>query len=262
MSDDQSPETTQVATESIDLLMQQLAPEYRQLVEEFQRQNNFYADFVSKAQTGSDQPGLQGFWNFPSSAGFETDHPGQQNPWLDTLFQLSGSTDTLGARLFLQFSADVNVYYEKIFAEIQAFQKAANALSQQQRQLAEQAQKIFQERIQDIDPKDSEQLCRAWLQSGEAAYKSLSNQDEFTDNQSALFNSVSKLKSLQGQLAGKFSAVFGFPQQDEIDDLQRGLHELRLAFAEYRETATQKIAALEQKLKQTGVRKRSVKSSS
>lgn len=233
-------------------LLNQLPPEWQQLAKEFQRQNQFYQQFLDQAQSSDDLSGqVENFWTMPSSMGFLNPQlQKQQDPWFQSLFEFSKSADTLGVDVFQEFSREVQSFSESIRHEIMNFQQAVRAMSQLQQDMGEKAQGLFLVRLATIDRNDPEQLCRAWLQAGEEAFQGISQGDEFTRHQSALMNSVSHLKRLQSDMANRFSATFGLPNQHELSELRKGLHDLRMTFAEYRDQSEDQILTLTKQLQQ------------
>ena len=118
-------------------------------------------------------------------------------------------------------------------------------MNQLHNELSELAFDIFQGLQKNSDAeKNEEQLCKHWLQAGEEAFKQISQTDEYIQAQHALFESLSQLKNLQEELSNRFSNLLGLPSQQSMDDLQKGLHQLRNEFAEYREHAEAKIHGL------------------
>ncbi|MDX2426211.1 MAG: poly(R)-hydroxyalkanoic acid synthase subunit PhaE, partial [Cycloclasticus sp.] len=79
---------------------------------------------------------------------------------------------------------------------------------------------------------------------GEKAFKQISQTDDYIQTQLALFDSLSQLKTLQEDTANQLSNMLRLPSQQAIDDLQKGLHQLRTEFAEYRERSEAEIHEL------------------
>lgn len=231
-----------------------LPQEWQQLAKEFKQQSEFFDRFVTQYH---DSEHIKSFWNMPSSMGFSDPKKlKEQNPWFQTLFELSQSADQLGLNFFESFSAEIQTFTTSIQQEIVTFQKAAQGLTALQQDMANRAFELFESKLTSIDREDTEQLCRAWLQAGETAYQELSEREEFSHLQSELMNSVSKLKQIQSNMANRFSVTFGLPTHLEISELQQGLHDLRMAFAEHRMETTKQIRALQAQLDKPAARKK------
>lgn len=232
-------------------LLEQMPAELRVLAEEFNRQNQFFADLLKRTQTSDSIESRADLWRIPSGPGLTSIATGGSgNPWFSTLFEWSKSPDALSMDVFESFAREVTEFSTKVREQIQQFQESADALSTIQKRMSDQAQKNFLELVRDLDPKDSESICQAWLKAGERAFQTTSADSGLSEEQSKLMNAVSQLKKLQSDISARFAQTFGLPQQQEMTDLQKGLHKLRMAFAEYRDESTQVIADLQTQIKQ------------
>ena len=115
-------------------------------------------------------------------------------------------------------------------------------------QLSEQAKSRF-EALQNVSNTPSEdELCNMWLQAGEETFKKHSQSDEYIKTQQALFGSLSQLRHTQQQLSHQFTTLLGLPSSESLSDVQKGLHQLRMEFAEYKEQTNVKIEQLKRQL--------------
>tara|TARA_R110002074_G_scaffold228259_2_gene399972 strand:+ start:177644 stop:178408 length:765 start_codon:yes stop_codon:yes gene_type:complete len=237
--------TAESIFEQFDNLIDSNIPvEYKELLKSFKEQGFFYQKFI---QTMNDKDAdLSVFWNLPNTLGFNnTTSSDGQREWFRTFFEFNGESGGFNASLADQFSSVLNRVTQETQDTLIGLQSASAKMNLLHKELGELAFEIFQ----DLQKKsgsetNQDQLCKIWLQAGEKAFKQISQTDDYIQAQHALFDSLSQLKTLQEDTANQLSNVLRLPSQKAIDDLQKGLHQLRTEFAEYRERSEAEIHEL------------------
>lgn len=238
------PESKDTFTQFNDLLSSNMPDEYKALLKNFQEQGTFYQQLIKNVNNDDDN--LASFWNLPNTLGFNSSTD-EQPEWLKSIFTINGlgkNTDETRANPFHAFESAQQVMQNN-FNEMQQTTSKMTALHNELSQLA-------MDRFHDLkgstDNLTTEQLCAFWLQAGEEAFKQISQTDDYIETQQALLTSLSEIKGTQHELSEQVSTLFGLPSQQSLQDLQKGLHQLRLEFAEYKEQTDVVIHKLTNKL--------------
>jgi hypothetical protein len=237
--------TAESIFEQFDNLIDSNIPvEYKELLKSFKEQGFFYQKFI---RTMNDKDAdLSAFWNLPDTLGFNNASSSDgQREWLRPFFEFNGDSGGFNASLADQFSSVLNRVTQETQGALLGLQSASTKMNLLHKELGELAFEIFQDLQKKSGSETNEdQLCKIWLQAGEKAFKQISQTDDYIQTQLALFDSLSQLKTLQEDTANQLSNVLRLPSQQAIDDLLKGLHQLRTEFAEYRERSEAEIHEL------------------
>ena len=211
-----SERKTDSIAEQLDILLNSNMPEeYKAILRNFQQQGLFYTEFIQQNHNNKE---LTPFWNLADTLGFKSFNDSQTS-------EREQTQNTL-----LRALNDVQTSLIKMTAL--------------QTTLSQRAAEIFQSLQKSGTDSSSEQVCQHWLQAGEQAFSELSQGEEYQQAQQRLFESIKQLGRAQQQLYAQCSSYLGLPSQQSISDLQKGLHQLRNDFAEYKEHSEATIKQL------------------
>jgi len=212
------------------LLQSNISGEYKDILQNFQQQGAFYQQLLQNIAGGDD---LSSFWELPNSLGFSTDKQVQPE-WLKSIFNTSHfQNPSIAAQAnsfdpFIEAFPQIKEALETLHVKITDMANFHNELSQ-----------LAMQKFQSLHDKDNnlsnEQHCANWLKAGEDAFAEISQRDDYIQAQNDLMETLGEIKNSQSTLVEKLSNTWGLPSQQSLQDLQKGLHQLRLEFAEYKE---------------------------
>lgn len=223
-----------------------LPDEYKEVLKHFQEQGLFYQQLIQKVN--NNEPDLSEFWNLPNTLGFDTSFTGQPE-WFQSIFNMNdnqGMADISSIQQFIRALSELPIQAQDNISTVQATLSKMNRLNTA---LSESAMKRFQTIKEESPNPSNEQLCTFWLTAGEEAFSEISQTDEYIDTQKELLESLSELKKTQYAFSEQLSNVFGLPSRQSLEDLQKGMHKLRIEFAEYKEQTDTAIAELRQTIR-------------
>lgn len=200
--------------------------EYKAILKSFHEQGRFYKNLIQHV----DKQGTADvkFWDLPSTLGFKASDISQPE-WLASLINLNPfQEDGSISELFENLSEKIQPAVIKLHLNIRVITGLHDELSQR-------ALLTFNELQNQGDEKSSEQLCADWLQAGEEAFNDISQGDNYIQAQHAVLEALSELTSCQQTMAEQLAQALGLPSQQNVQDLQKGLQQLRIEFAEYKE---------------------------
>jgi len=195
------------------LLSSNMPDEYKAILRNFQQQGDFYAKLI---QHIDNKESLESFWDLTSKQGFSSE----------------------------ENFADLTL----IFECIQNLQSALAKITALQLSIGTRAACLFNEKQALADNSSIEKTCVHWLQAGEEAFAEISQGDDYINAQHQLFDAIKQLMQTQQKISEQCLHYLGLPTQQSITDLQKGLHELRTEFAEYKEQTEATIQQLTTRL--------------
>ncbi|PHS72593.1 MAG: hypothetical protein COB22_04465 [Cycloclasticus sp.] len=227
------------------LIESNIPDEYKTLLQNFQEQGFFYNQLLQSIQ-GNDN--LASFWDLPNTLGFSSTTHSKPN-WFQSFFDINGFSTSANTTVAEQYTAAIHQFSQQAPDHIKTFQSALTKMSALHGELSNDALQRFERLRNEADTDSNEQLCQLWLKAGEQAFSYISQTDEYVQTQQSLFNALSELSRTQQALSEQFSTLLGLPSHRSITDLQKGLHELRIEFAAYREQTTADIHQLTSTIK-------------
>jgi len=239
-------ETNDPYTQFIALINDNLPDEYKELLKHFQQQGTFYQQFIQSVN--NNETDLSGFWNLPNALGFGTVSNGQPE-WLQSIFDINNSQTTSDTSLIQQFTQTFSKLPIQAQANISSVQTLLTKMNTLYDALSQSAMKRFQILKDESDNPSSEQLCAYWLTAGEEAFSEISQTSDYIDTQKELLESLNELKNTQHDISEQISNLFGLPSRQSLEDLQKGLHNLRMEFAAYKEQTDVTIDELKQTIR-------------
>ena len=217
--------------------------QYKELLKNVWEQGLFYQQLVQSVN--DNEPDLSKFWDLPNTLGFDA-LSSEQPEWLQSIFDINNIKANADIPLSDQFPHALSDIPLKIQGSFETVQSSLVKMTSLHNELSVLAMERFQTLKGEATELSTEQLCENWLKAGEGAFKEISQTDDYIDTQRTLFESLAELKNTQTVIAEQVSSVLGLPSQQTIEDLQTGLHKLRLEFAEYKENTDAAINKLTQ----------------
>jgi len=218
------------------LIGSNIPEEYKSILQNFQQQNTFYQQLLQNIDSGSD---LSKFWELPDALGFNIDTQGQPE-WLKAIFDINhlqpSSNDP--------FSHIIEEIPLQIKDTVQSLQEKMAAMASLHNELSQLAMHKFQTLNDEGNNLPNEQLCAHWLKAGEEAFAEISQREDYVRTQSEVIEALGQIKNTQSTFVEQLSNTWGLPSQQSIQDLQKGLHQLRIEFAEYKEETSAVIDEL------------------
>jgi len=191
------------------LFSSNMPDEYKTILQNFQQQGDFYSKLI---QHVDNKESLESFWNLANEKSF---CPLENMPDLTLIIEC-----------------------------IKNLQSALIKITSLQVSVGQRAASLFQEKQTLLDEHSIEKVCEHWLQAGEEALTEISQTDEYIHAQHQLFDVIKQLMQAQQHISEKHLSYLGLPTQQPITDLQKGLHQLRTEFAEYKEQTEATIQQL------------------
>ncbi len=217
--------------------------QYKELLKNVWEQGLFYQQLVQSVN--DNEPDLSKFWDLPNTLGFDA-LSSEQPEWLQSIFDINNIKANADIPLSDQFPHALSDIPLKIQGSFETVQSSLVKMTSLHNELSVLAMERFQTLKGEATELSTEQLCDNWLKAGEGAFKEISQTDDYIDTQRTLFESLAELKNTQTVIAEQVSGVLGLPSQQTVEDLQTGLHKLRLEFAEYKENTDAAINKLTQ----------------
>ena len=217
--------------------------QYKELLKNVWEQGLFYQQLVQSVN--DNEPDLSKFWDLPNTLGFDA-LSSEQPEWLQSIFDINNIKANADIPLSDQFAHALSDIPLKIQGSFETVQSSLVKMTSLHNELSVLAMERFQTLKGEATELSTEQLCDNWLKAGEGAFKEISQTDDYIDTQRTLFESLAELKNTQTVIAEQVSGVLGLPSQQTVEDLQTGLHKLRLEFAEYKENTDAAINKLTQ----------------
>ena len=217
--------------------------QYKELLKNVWEQGLFYQQLVQSVN--DNEPDLSKFWDLPNTLGFDA-LSSEQPEWLQSIFDINNIKANADIPLSDQFAHALSDIPLKIQGSFETVQSSLVKMTSLHNELSVLAMERFQTLKGEATELSTEQLCDNWLKAGEGAFKEISQTDDYIDTQRTLFESLAELKNTQTVIAEQVSGVLGLPSQQTVEDLQTGLHKLRLEFAEYKEDTDAAINKLTQ----------------
>lgn len=233
-----------VYTRFSDLIASDIPQEYKQLLENFHKQGNFYSQLVQSVSKNND---LSSFWDLPSTLGFDK-AADNSDDWFSSLFNINGYAEHSKQQLEGNFNTQLEKFSETTQSEMKRFQAALAEMSELHVKISETALAEFNRLTSADNQPTNEQLSEHWLKAGEMAFNKISTQEPYIETQHQLFGSLGKLQTTQQEFASHFSTMLGLPSIEDLDELKQALHQIRLEFAEYREQTDAQLDALTKKV--------------
>jgi len=227
------------------LINSSIPNEYKQLLSNFQEQGNFYTQLIQHIANKKD---LSSFWNLPNTLGF-ADINHENNDWFTSFFDINGYTTQSKCQLKNRVSSSQESFSQQSQQNLKQFQSALHKMSELHAQISQRATEEFSNLNDSNSEQSNETLCQHWLNAGESAFNSISQQPEYIATQRQLFESLGKLQAGTESLYEQLSSTIGLPSIQTQLDLIKALHDLRIEFAEYREQTDEQLHALQQQLK-------------
>lgn len=221
------------------LIGSNLPDEYKNILKNFQEQGVFYQQLLQSINNKNED--LSEFWTLPNTLGFNTDNAAQPD----------GLKSILGMGYHLASNEQLSLFSQapqQIQDSFKRLQKSLSSLDALHSELSELAMKRFQVLQDESNDTSNEQMCAHWLSAGEAAFNEIRRQEGYIQAQQTFFESLDELKNKQKAAGEQLSNLFGTPSQQSIQDLQKGLHQLRIEFAQYKEHTDATIHDLTLKL--------------
>ncbi|ORU93363.1 MAG: hypothetical protein A6F70_05380 [Cycloclasticus sp. symbiont of Bathymodiolus heckerae] len=214
------------------LIGSNIPEEYKNILKSFQQQGQFYHQFFQNIN--SNDEGLSSFWDLPNTLGFNM--PNHEQPdWIKSIFDINNVQGDIGSSPEELFSQFVPPMSQQIKDKISNAQADIVNMGTLHSELSELALKRFQTLRNESEDTSNEQLSAHWLAAGEDAFAEISQRDDYVQAQNKLLETLGDLKSTQHALTEQLSNTWGLPTQQSLQDLQKGLHQLRIEFAEYKE---------------------------
>lgn len=217
--------------------------QYKEFLKNVWEQGLFYQQLVQSVN--DNEPDLSKFWDLPNTLGFDA-LSSEQPEWLQSIFDINNIKANADIPLSDQFAHALSDIPLKIQGSFETVQSSLVKMTSLHNELSVLAMERFQTLKGEATELSTEQLCDNWLKAGEGAFKEISQTDDYIDTQRTLFESLAELKNTQTVIAEQVSGVLGLPSQQTVEDLQTGLHKLRLEFAEYKEDTDAAINKLTQ----------------
>jgi len=214
--------------------------EYKDVLKNFHEQGGFYNQLIQSINGKND---LSAFWDLPNTLGFNQTSD-QKSDWFRSFFDINGFSNASNGSLAEQFQDALEQFSSQTPSNLKDFQAALSTMSTLHGQISQQAMERFQQLQEKSEASSTEELCTLWLQAGEETFKDISQSDDYIQAQHSLFSSLSELRETQQQLSEQFTYLLGLPSTDSVKDLQKGLHTLRMEFADYKEQTDAKIDQL------------------
>ncbi|MEO1888525.1 MAG: poly(R)-hydroxyalkanoic acid synthase subunit PhaE [Cycloclasticus sp.] len=229
--------------EQLNKLMGSSMPdEYKEILKNFHEQGVFYQRLIQHTDKHSINDVT--FWDLPSTLGFNSSDTSQPD-WFTSLnsgqFQEEKNASEQLNDVFKGIAEKTQLAVEKLQNNISDINKLHTELSQL-------AMAKFNTLQNETVEKSSEQLCTDWLKAGEEAFNDMSQRDDYIKAQHTLLETLSEFKNTQQTTTEQLSHALGFPSQQTIQDLQKGLQQLRIEFAEYKEQTATTIKKLNTRL--------------
>jgi len=196
------------------LLSSNMPEEYKTILRHFQQQGEFFSQFIQHPK----KEDLSDFWN------------------LSETLNVNSKTDAFTNQTILSLIKRLNTTLEKI--------------TEQHTRVSQQAMGIFQSQLSQTDEPSAEQLCEFWLQAGEQAFEDISQSRQYKHANQEFFGAIKALSQAQQETIQQYNQCNGLPSQQSIEDLQKGLHQLRSDFASYKEQTDATISQLSARLEQ------------
>jgi len=212
------------------LLQSNIPDEYKDILQNFQQQGAFYQQLLQNIESGDD---LSSFWELPNSLGFSINQQAQAE-WLRSTFDTNDLQNP-------SISAQANSFdpFIKAFPQIKGALETLHVkitdMTNFHSELSQLAMQKFQVLHDEGDDLSNEQHCVNWLKAGEDAFAEVSQRDDYIQTQNELIETLGEIKNSQSTLIEQLSKTWGLPSQQSLQDLQKGLHQLRIEFAEYKE---------------------------
>ncbi|HIG79881.1 MAG TPA: hypothetical protein EYQ47_07870 [Cycloclasticus sp.] len=227
------------------LIGRNIAEEYKDILKNFQEQGLFYQQLSQSINSNNND--LSKFWDLPNTLGFNA-HNEEQPAWIKSIIEMNFPQSDSPSSTIEAISQLLNQIPQQILDGFKELQTSTAAMSAFHAELSQLAMQRFEALQSDFNDKSSEQLFAHWLKAGEEAFNDISQRDDYIKAQHALFESLSKFKKNQQNTSEQLSNLFALPSQQTLDDLQKGLHQLRLEFAEYKEQTDASIEKLTARL--------------
>lgn len=193
------------------LLSSNMPEEYKTILRHFQQQGEFFAQFIQQPKKEQ----LSDFWN------------------LSKTLNVNSKTDAFTNQTILSL--------------IKRLSTALDKITEQHTRVSQQAVGIFQSQLSQTEEPSAEQLCEFWLQAGEKAYEDISQSRQYKHANQEFFEAIKALSQAHQETIQQF---YGLPNQQTVEDLQKGLHQLRNDFASYKEQTDTTINQLTARLEQ------------
>ncbi|HIF18085.1 MAG TPA: hypothetical protein EYG50_09115 [Cycloclasticus sp.] len=223
--------------------------EYKDILKSFQEQGLFYQQLIENISREDND--LSKFWDLPNTLGFKTSNK-EQPDWLTLILKMNVPQSDSQSPTPEPFSHLLDQIPQQIQDDFKSLQTHLSKLRGLHAELSQLAMQRFKALQSETGDESAEQLCAHWLKAGEEAFNDISQRDDYIESQQALFESLNKFKQNQQSVSEQLANVFGLPSQQALQDVQRGLHTLRLEFAEYKEqtdATIEKLTARVRKLK-------------
>jgi len=191
------------------LLNSNMPDEYKTLLQKIQQQGDFYSSLIQHIDNNEN---IENFWGLSNKHGFT--------------------------------SSDNEPDLSRIIDSIKSLQPLLVKISVLQQSIGQRAALLFKEKQALTSSDTVEKTFEHWLQAGEEAFTEVSQGNEYINTQQQLFDALKKLMLSQQELSEQYSHYLGLPSQQSITDLQKGLHQLRTEFAEYKEQSEATIQQL------------------
>lgn len=220
--------------------------EYKDLLKSFQKQGDFYQQFIQCAN--EQQPDLSEFWSLPNTLGFDS-LSNHQLKWLQSVFDLTNLSAPSSDPLNKQPSDLLKNLPTQVQKNLKAIQSALAKMSILYNELTQLAMQRFQVLNNQAKNPTPEQLCAQWLEAGEEAFSEINQTEEYIQAHKGLIESLGELQNIQHTLSEQASELLGLPSKESIHDLRKSLHKLRIEFAEYKEQTDTKLDELAQTIR-------------
>jgi hypothetical protein len=225
------------------LINSSIPKEYKQLLSNFQEQGNFYTQLIQNIEGKKD---LSSFWDIPNTLGFANV---KGDDWFTNFFDINGYSTHSKQHIENQFSSFQKEFSDHSQQNLKQFHSALQKMSELHGQISQRAIEEFNKLNHSDSAPSNETLCQYWLNAGETAFNSISQQPEYVTAQRQLFESLGKLQIDNESFYEHFSSLVGMPSSQTQVDLTKALHDLRVEFAEYRDRTDEQLHALQQQLK-------------
>jgi predicted nucleotide-binding protein (sugar kinase/HSP70/actin superfamily) len=227
------------------LINSSIPSEYKQLLNNFQEQGNFYTQLI---QHIADKKDLSSFWDIPNTMGFSNIN-NKSDDWFTNFFDINDYSTQSKQHIENQFSSFQQKFSDHSQQNLKQFQSALQKMSELHGQISQRAIEEFNQLNHSNSDQSNEKLCQHWLNAGESAFNSISQQPDYIATQRQLFESLGALQTSNETFYEQFSSLIGLPSTQTQVDLTKALHELRIEFAEYRERTDEQLHTLQQQLK-------------
>ena len=225
------------------LINSSIPDEYKQLLSNFHEQGTFYTQLIQNIEGKKD---LSSFWDIPNTLGFADF---KADDWFSNFFDINGYSTHSKQHIENQFSSFQKEFSNHSQQNLKQFHSALQKMSELHGQISQRAIEEFNKLNHSNNDQSKETLSLHWLNAGEKAFNSISQQAEYITTQRQLFESLGKLQTDNEAFYEQFSSLVGLPSTQTQLDLTKALHDLRIEFAEYREQTDEQLHALQQQLK-------------